>query len=58
MSDPKFEWWDDGGSLLDQIVCSCGWKSATYFDGREYAHAEWRKHVAQDHVNQTQDEIP
>ena len=36
----------DIGSMLDQIVCSCGWESATYFDGLEYAHAEWKKHVA------------
>jgi hypothetical protein len=34
------------GSMLDQIICSCGWESATFFDGREYAHAQWKRHVA------------
>ena len=33
------------GDMLDQIECACGWKSKTYFDGREYAHAEWCRHV-------------
>lgn len=41
---PEVSWWDDGGSMLDQIICACGWKSATYFDGREYAYAEWQRH--------------
>jgi hypothetical protein len=41
------KWWDGGaGSMLDQIICSCGWESATFFDGREYAHAQWKRHVA------------
>lgn len=35
----------DIGEMLDQIQCSCGWESKTYFDGREYAYAEWRRHV-------------
>jgi hypothetical protein len=50
MSDPDFKWWDGGaGSMLDQIICSCGWESQTYFDGQEYAHSEWKKHVTQSH---------
>jgi hypothetical protein len=49
MLQPEFTWWDDGGAMLDQIICSCGWKSRTYFDGREYAHSEWKKHVAKSH---------
>ena len=45
-SDPDFKWWEGGaGAMLDQIICSCGWKSKTYFDGREYAMMEWRQHV-------------
>ena len=49
MSEPEFRWWEGGsGSMLDQIICPCGWKSRTYFDGREYAHSEWKKHVKQD----------
>lgn len=31
--------------LIDHAECSCGWKSAPYFDGREYAMADYRKHV-------------
>lgn len=55
MSDPEFKWWDDGGAMLDQIICSCGWKSQTYFDGGVYAHSEWKKHVAKSHVPSPQE---
>jgi hypothetical protein len=45
-AEPAFKWWEGGAAaMLDQIICSCGWESATYFDGREYAIAEWRKHL-------------
>ena len=33
----------DGG-MIDQYRCSCGWQSAPYFDGAEYAMADWKKH--------------
>ena len=31
--------------LLDTVECSCGWKSRVYYDGREFAYAEWQKHA-------------
>ena len=39
--------WLDVGGMLDQCQCSCGWTSDTYFDGREYAFAEYQRHVRQ-----------
>ncbi len=32
--------------MTDQHRCSCGWESAWYFDGAEFAKDEWRAHVA------------
>jgi hypothetical protein len=49
---PDFKWWDGGGGMLDQIICSCGWESRTYFDGREYAYDEWKKHVKKSHADE------
>lgn len=49
MSDPEFKFADLGGGMLDQIICSCGWESDTFFDGAEYAHSEWKRHVKQSH---------
>lgn len=40
-----FSWVPLGGGMLDQIRCVCGWESNTYFDGDDYAYAEWKKHV-------------
>lgn len=37
--------YEDRGWMLDGWSCSCGWKSHPYFDGMEYAEAEWKKHV-------------
>lgn len=51
---PKFKWWDDGGCMLDQIICECGWESATYFDGREYAYTQWLRHVKEKHTTEEQ----
>ena len=31
--------------VVDYIQCSCGWKSATYYDGREFALEDHKKHV-------------
>jgi hypothetical protein len=31
--------------MIDQAVCSCGWVSGAYFDGREYAKADWEAHL-------------
>jgi hypothetical protein len=51
MDDPKFTWWEGGApALLDQIICECGWKSATFFDGEVYAHSQWKRHVKESHV--------
>jgi hypothetical protein len=33
--------------MTDQCFCSCGWKSARYFDGAEYAMDEWERHAEQ-----------
>jgi hypothetical protein len=41
----EFEFVPLAGGMLDQIKCSCGWLSATYFDGAEYAIGAWNKHV-------------
>ena len=42
----QFKFADLPGGMLDQIICSCGWESETFFDGAEYAHSEWKRHVA------------
>lgn len=31
--------------LIDRGMCSCGWQSAPYYDGREYAESEWAAHI-------------
>ena len=31
--------------MIDQCLCSCGWKSTTYWDGPEYAFNEWIEHA-------------
>lgn len=33
--------------MVDILVCSCGWESAPYFDGQEYAEREWLEHISQ-----------
>ncbi len=38
---PKIE----GVTIDDTCVCSCGWRSRTYWDGRHLAHAEWVAHI-------------
>lgn len=35
-----------GIDISDQIGCFCGWKSKGYWDGAEYAWADWYEHVA------------
>lgn len=46
-----FTWWEGGrDALLDQIICECGWKSATFFDGECYAYDQWKKHAAEKHT--------
>jgi hypothetical protein len=41
----EYRFADLAGGMLDQIICSCGWESATFFDGREYAYSQWRRHT-------------
>jgi hypothetical protein len=41
MVNPKYI----GIDILDQYQCACGWKTKTYYDGEEYAKAEWKKHL-------------
>lgn len=31
--------------MSDWHLCSCGWKSADYQDGAEYAQQDWVKHI-------------
>ena len=35
----------DSSLMSDVCSCSCGWKSKTYWDGREWAYDEWVKHI-------------
>ena len=50
-NEPSFTWWEGGrDALLDQIICECGWKSATFFDGECYAYDQWKKHAAEKHT--------
>lgn len=32
--------------MIDEVVCSCGWKSGPFFDGMEYAVGVFCKHIA------------
>lgn len=34
-----------GVTMDDTCICSCGWKSGTYWDGKEYAHTDWVRHI-------------
>jgi len=34
-----------GIDIVDQYECPCGWKSKPYYDGAEYAYAEWKRHA-------------
>mgnify|MGYP001592758324 CR=1 FL=1 len=36
-----------GNGMCDDYTCSCGWKSNGYWDGAEWAWAEWEKHAKQ-----------
>lgn len=41
----KHEMKMEGSGMVDEAVCSCGWRSGPFFDGREYAEALWKKHL-------------
>jgi hypothetical protein len=34
-----------GTDMIDQYQCACGWRSKPYYDGAEYAHADWVSHI-------------
>lgn len=31
--------------MIDQAFCACGWESDRFYDGAEYAHQQWKKHL-------------
>ena len=33
------------GFMSDAWECSCGWESPAYWDGAEYAEADWKRHA-------------
>lgn len=35
----------ESAGLLDEFECSCGWKSKVYYDGADFAYAEWKQHA-------------
>ncbi len=35
-----------GEGMLDELQCTCGWKSKPYWDGADIAWDEWIEHVA------------
>jgi hypothetical protein len=35
----------EGATMDDTCVCSCGWRSRTYWDGDVWAYNEWVKHI-------------
>lgn len=35
------------GPMSDGWSCSCGWESPSYFDGSEFAHADFERHRAE-----------
>jgi hypothetical protein len=39
----------DGVTMDDMSTCSCGWKGTPYWDGKDLAWTEWKKHV--EHVS-------
>lgn len=46
-----------GTGELDQVQCTCGWKSKDYFDGSTYAWGAWETH-AEEVVQNGQGELP
>ena len=42
---PEHAYTNEGVTLDDTFVCACGWKSETYWDGSDFAYADWRKHL-------------
>ncbi len=35
----------EGATMDDTCVCTCGWRSRTYWDGDDLAYQEWVKHI-------------
>lgn len=42
---PTFERTAITSGSLSQIICSCGWESATYFGREDFACEEWKRHA-------------
>jgi hypothetical protein len=42
---PEHSFTIEGVTMDDTLMCACGWKSETYWDGSEYAFDDWRKHI-------------
>lgn len=42
---PTFERTSITSGSLSQIICSCGWESATYFGREDFACEEWKRHA-------------
>lgn len=34
-----------GVDICDALACACGWVSKSYYDGVEFAYADWAQHV-------------
>lgn len=46
-----------GSGMVDELECSCGWKSGPYFDGLEYANREFEKHVKDSEMKYSKFEV-
>lgn len=44
-ASPEHTFTIEGVTMDDTLVCACGWKSETYWDGQEWAYEEWLKHL-------------
>ncbi len=44
MAEHKAKFVEEAG-LIDLCECSCGWTSRPYYDGRDFAYADWKRHV-------------
>lgn len=42
---PEHAFTIEGVTMDDTLVCACGWKSQTYWDGDDLAYSDWLKHL-------------
>jgi hypothetical protein len=45
----------ESAGLIDMYKCSCGWQSNPYYDGAEYAYAEWQRHKENADIKQNKE---